>query len=465
MITEAAQQVGLTANDPLFVSVVNAIRTQAPLPKGITIGETGTRGTATETYIKSRSGDTKNGSIFFDENGTSWKIVGVPLSASSQRGAPKIYQIKRMATGGLITNYDSGGPIKGIGTKKSDSNLIRASLGEYMFSAPAVDNLGGPAIVDFLHKAAKENKLGNFLHKLLFGTGNLPKGTLKNEIPFGPGNIAKGLYKIPNTISGILNYFKARNLVKAGMFHGSAATGLHGEDFLQGKNIIDSAIARDKHYGMGFYGTSSKAEANLYATGYNTSTEGSAYGALNKITKIPFGKYIDFRKPLKWQDYALYKELQKVTNLNDYKYFGEQLGPTMKKLGLSGSIMPQITSGRMPKEFYATWLSWANPKNIHTQSLAEGGYIGKLHSWNGEVPGPYGKEVNATLRAGTEGVYQKDYINSLQKDATSTSNSNTVYNVTMTVSGVQDPQKAADLVIQKLSLLNNKNNKSNKVTF
>ena len=46
----------------------------------------------------------------------------------------------------------------------------------------------------------------------------------------------------------------------------------------------------------------------------------------------------------------------------------------------------------------------------------EGGYIGKLHSWNGQVPGPYGKEVGALLKAGTEGVYQNDYIKSLQQN-------------------------------------------------
>ena len=39
----------------------------------------------------------------------------------------------------------------------------------------------------------------------------------------------------------------------------------------------------------------------------------------------------------------------------------------------------------------------------------------------------------------------------------------TVYNVTMTVSGVQDPEKAADIVVKKLKLEKDKNNKKNKV--
>jgi TP901 family phage tail tape measure protein len=42
----------------------------------------------------------------------------------------------------------------------------------------------------------------------------------------------------------------------------------------------------------------------------------------------------------------------------------------------------------------------------------------KFHNWNGVVPGPYNKEIDATLKAGTEGVYQQSYINSLRKSQT-----------------------------------------------
>ena len=42
-----------------------------------------------------------------------------------------------------------------------------------------------------------------------------------------------------------------------------------------------------------------------------------------------------------------------------------------------------------------------------------------FHNWNGTVPGPYGKEVNAILKAGTEGVYQNDYIASLKQQSSS----------------------------------------------
>jgi hypothetical protein len=45
---------------------------------------------------------------------------------------------------------------------------------------------------------------------------------------------------------------------------------------------------------------------------------------------------------------------------------------------------------------------------------------GKLHGWNGPVPGPYNQEVSAILKAGTEGVYQQSYINSLKNDTMGT---------------------------------------------
>ena len=52
-------------------------------------------------------------------------------------------------------------------------------------------------------------------------------------------------------------------------------------------------------------------------------------------------------------------------------------------------------------------------------SLTGKGATPIFHNWNGTVPGPYGKEVNAILKAGTEGVYQNDYIASLKQQSSS----------------------------------------------
>jgi TP901 family phage tail tape measure protein len=89
--------------------------------------------------------------------------------------------------------------------------------------------------------------------------------------------------------------------------------------------------------------------------------------------------------------------------------------------------------------------------------------IPKFHNWNGPVPGTYGQELPAVLRSGTEGVYQEGYINNLKQAASSTTNSgSTVYNIDMTVNGAgSDPKQVAELVMKKMEVVMNKNNKSN----
>jgi TP901 family phage tail tape measure protein len=107
---------------------------------------------------------------------------------------------------------------------------------------------------------------------------------------------------------------------------------------------------------------------------------------------------------------------------------------------------------------------------------ATGGFIDygrltvpKFHSWNGPIPGPYGQELSAVLKSGTEGVYQEDYMNRLRRDAdvnTSTSNSNTVYNIDMVVNGGgANANEIANQVMMKIKNISDKNNTSNKVAF
>jgi TP901 family phage tail tape measure protein len=89
--------------------------------------------------------------------------------------------------------------------------------------------------------------------------------------------------------------------------------------------------------------------------------------------------------------------------------------------------------------------------------------VPKFHNWNGPVPGTYGQELPAMLRSGTEGVYQEGYINNLKQAASGTTNSgSTVYNIDMTVNGAgSDPKQVAELVMKKMEVVMNKNNKTN----
>ena len=236
------------------------------------------------------------------------------------------------------------------------------------------------------------------LSKILFGdnsrnnffkdpkTGK-PAPILKNEIPFGPGSISKAsglmksLFAIPNKINQIRNQAKVNAMIKNGMWHGSQPLGHRGEDYLQGKNILDGAETYDPFYGMGFFGTSSKSEADLYASGYNSLNNwGESFGSLNQITKAPKGKYIDFTKgtnSLKWQNYELAKALGVKKNEYLGKYMQENLGDIMNSKGMTGAIMNRVNAGRVPADIQnAKWLAWNNPTGVHTIQRAMGGIVG-----------------------------------------------------------------------------------------
>jgi hypothetical protein len=144
---------------------------------------------------------------------------------------------------------------------------------------------------------------------------------------------------------------------------------------------------------MGFFSTSSKSEADLYAGGYNVPGQwGEAYGSMNQVTKIPFGKYIDFRnKNLKSQNYKLWQLLQG----KGFGYAGEDLGSFMNQAGTTGSIMPRISAGQAPGDINnAIWLALNKPKGTTLQEmglgfppkLSMGGYIPKFKNGINNVP-------------------------------------------------------------------------------
>ena len=175
------------------------------------------------------------------------------------------------------------------------------------------------------------------------------------------------LYKPVNTVNQYSNYFKAKKLVKQGQYHGSAEVS-NFDPPLSGQSILDGTYGNDPHYGMGFFSTSSKSEADLYAGGYNVPGQwGEAYGSMNQVTKIPFGKYIDFSKNnIKSQNYMLWKLLQG----KDYRYAGENLGSLMNQVGTTGSIMPRISAGQAPGDINsAIWLALNKPKGTALQEM------------------------------------------------------------------------------------------------
>jgi hypothetical protein len=208
-----------------------------------------------------------------------------------------------------------------------------------------------------------------------------PLGNITKANPNQASGLMKSLFAIPNKINQIRNQAKVNSMVKNGMWHGSQPLGHRGEDYLQGKNILDGAETHDPFYGMGFFGTSSKSEADLYASGYNSLNNwGESFGSLNQITKAPKGKYVDFTKgtnSLKWQNYELAKALGVKKNEYLGKYMQENLGDIMNSKGMTGAIMNRVNAGRVPTDIQnAKWLAWNNPTGVHTIQRAMGGIVG-----------------------------------------------------------------------------------------
>ena len=198
-----------------------------------------------------------------------------------------------------------------------------------------------------------------------------PLGKIEKRDPNKASELMKALYALPNKVNQIKNQAKVNSMIKNGMWHGSQPQGLRGEEYLQGKNILDGAETHDPFYGMGFFGTTSKSEADLYASGYNSLNNwGESFGSLNQITKAPKGKYVDFTRgtnSIKWQNYELAKALGIKKNEYLGQYMKENLGDVMNSKGMTGAIMNRINAGRAPKDIQdAKWLGWNNPAGVHT---------------------------------------------------------------------------------------------------
>jgi hypothetical protein len=316
------------------------------------------------------------------------------------------------------------------------------------------------------------------------------------------GGLMKSLFAIPNKINQIRNQAKVNSMIKSGMWHGSQPTGSRGEDYLQGTNILDGPESRDPYYGMGFFGTSSKGEADLYAGGYNSSSNwGESSGSINSIVGAPKGKYIDFTRgtnSLKWQDYSLAKALGVKRNGYIGDYMPENLGDIMSGEGMTGAIMNRINAGYVPKDIAgAKWLSWNNPAGVITKEkfatgglvrgpgtttsdsimakvgYAKGGTIGlsnKEYVVKAAAVKKYGTGFMDAINEQKFGAGFKDSIGSQKlssiEPVKQDSKGDVVYNNYVTVNGTDlNKKEVADEVIMRLNKVQKQNNKSNMVTY
>lgn len=333
-------------------------------------------------------------------NGVEYEIT----SDANSKGSVNIVPTNNKAEGGMIQRYSKAGKVSGPGTGTSDSIPAMLSNGEYVIKADAVSHYS-PEFFDSVNakKFAKGGLLQNWAKSIsgmpgaeMFGTAsllrkfagmgqkgdNLSAAMLPlNFIGMGLGNklspllqtskmsgmLGKLGYALPNKINQIKNQAKVNAMIKNGMWHGSYE---NDDGFLTGHNVIEYAATRDPHFGMGFFGTSSKSEAESYAGGLNAFDWGAKGGTLHNVIKAPKGKYVDFTRgtnSIKWQDYGLHKALGIKKNGYLGNYLDENLGKIMDSQKMTGSIMNRLSAGMVPKDMMdAKWLAWNNPAGVHT---------------------------------------------------------------------------------------------------
>jgi TP901 family phage tail tape measure protein len=290
------------------------------------------------------------------------------------RRIPK--EIISAAMGGAIPGYPMGGAIKGYKDGGSVKDGWLQKWARSISGQPGSEMLGTAPLLRLLAGiGGKGDKLGASMVPLSFAGMGVGSKIARS------GGLMRALFAVPNKINQVRNQAKVNAMIKGGMWHGSQPQGLRGEEYLQGTNILDGAETYDPYYGMGFFGTSSKSEADLYASGYNSSSNwGASFGSMNSIVSAPRGKYVDFTRgtnSLKWQDYALAKALGVKKNGYIGEYMPENLGDIMSGEGMTGAIMKRINAGMVPGDIQnANWLAWNNPAGVITkEKYAMGGAI------------------------------------------------------------------------------------------
>ena len=96
----------------------------------------------------------------------------VHFKVTDDNGSVMMVSAPQLAMGGPIKGYSTAGRVSGPGTGTSDSIPAYLSDGEYVFSARAVDNAGGPDVLDGWHKVLRKADGGSISKKSLMQPGD-----------------------------------------------------------------------------------------------------------------------------------------------------------------------------------------------------------------------------------------------------------------------------------------------------
>ena len=452
-----------------------------------------------------------------------------PLWEKLTRGLLKLLNVPGYAAGGQIKQFKPGGSVTGPGTATSDSIPAYLSNGEYVVKASSVAKYG-TGFMDSVNAGkyasgglAMPNVLGkgmDWLGKTLFSSGNsLIKGLLGFDItkPFSqksgmekfsmasmlvPGSsgakagikaakladtealkyfVSRGFYDehsidlvdqvMAATVKGNKKNVKGMSLIEHDPLGISTLQGLFSNT---GPRATKDMLGLSLMLGAKESGTTktgialaASADRSMYSEALVKGLErrglGNVIGLPEKDLVTAFGNS---------NSKALSARNKTLKNLSNDKLVMDN-AIEIPELALNASreaLSKLLTTGYNQSEFKQLLSVFNKSMKNSGPGFANGGLVTlpKFHDWNGPVPGSYGQELPAILKSGTEGVYQNSYISKLKNDGinSNSSNSNTVYNIDMTINGGNaNANDIAEQVMKKIKTISSQNNKSNKVSF
>ena len=164
-----------------------------------------------------------------------------------------------------------------------------------------------------------------------------------------------------------------------------------------------------------FKGVRSLDPAKSFTGGWRTGGGLPTYFSTNPYIAATYSLMLGKRTPEDLPMFAAQLPMSKLPGFfGEGAVRGSQAQGSMEfPMSLPNSLMSEIASGikeySLPGAIMGNWLKVVKDGSLQTKNLWP-----RFHDRNGVVPGPYGEEVGAILKAGTEGVYQEAYIKSLQ---------------------------------------------------
>ncbi|MFZ9740596.1 MAG: phage tail tape measure protein [Candidatus Nanopelagicaceae bacterium] len=419
----------------------------------------------------------------------------------------KTATIKKRQSGGMF------GPLDTMLVGERGPEIVKFNKGGNVYPNPRT-------APDFGTRDPNQSFINRLLFGTKYIGGNAK--VLKGEVPFGPGNVGKlvtetikngakwsaearafqmaaidkeaveNLFKmdlskisLPDRLPSV-NVGTARNAISdrlSGLVKGGLESfNANDWEIVQALRVMelskkfpkldlsDTKIFNEL-YAKEFYGLTGNPMMQLFkgvrnldpsaavSKGWRTAGGLPTYFSTNPYIAAMYSLMLGRRTPENLPMFAMNLPLSKLPG-----FLGE--GSIRPGFAQGSMEFPQAIPAKLLSEFASTIKQYDLPGSIMGNwfNVAKDGALGlknlwpRLHDWNDAVPGPYGQEIGAILKAGTEGVYQESYIKALQNGTMSskagaTINMTNTYNIPQGLSKQEVGQYIVDLQKKELSKL------------